>query len=335
MQDSLTPDETDLKLVHALQAAPRATWHEVGRSLGIDPVTAARRWQALVDAGSARVTAYPEVRRWAEDHCNAFIELDLEPTARAHAVEVLSRVPQVASISVISSGRDLFLTLLTPDLATLSHVVLDRLHGLPGLRRTRTHTVTTVYGEGSHWRLGALEPGRPGGRSRPRGSRPVWKPHHREVLRALDDGRRPAAGIAARTGRSGSTVRRWLNEMVGGGLLSLRCEVAQPVTGWPIAATFWARVPPDELDRTATALTELPEVRLCAAVTGADNLVLTLWLRSLGDIQRLEAELARRLPALTLTDRAVTLRAVKRMGCLLDERGRITDVVPIDPWATG
>jgi DNA-binding Lrp family transcriptional regulator len=162
----------------------------------------------------------------------------------------------------------------------------------------------------------------------------VWKPHHREVLRALDDGRRPAAEIAARTGRSGSTVRRWLGEMVDGRLLSLRCEVAQPITGWPISATFWARVPPDELDRTATALTELPEVRLCAAVTGADNLVMTLWLRSLGDVQRLEAELARRLPALTLTDRAVTLRAVKRMGCLVDETGRITEVVPVDPWAT-
>jgi DNA-binding Lrp family transcriptional regulator len=334
VQDSLTPDETDLKLVHALQTAPRATWHEVGRSLGIDPVTAARRWQGLADAGLARVTAYPEVRLWAQDHCNAFIEIDVEPTARPHAVEVLSRIPQIASISIISSGRDLYLTVLTPDLATLSHVVLHRLHALPGLRRTRTHTVTTVYGEGNHWRLGALEPRRRVPPGRPTGSRPVWKPHHREVLRALDDGRRPAAEIAARTGKSASTVRRWLGEMVDGRLLSLRCEVAQPITGWPIAATFWARVPPDELDRTAAALTELPEVRLCAAVTGADNLVMTLWLRSLGDVQRLEAELARRLPALTLTDRAVTLRAVKRMGCLLDEAGRITDVVPIDPWAT-
>ncbi len=199
--------------------------------------------------GIARVTAYPEVRLWAEDHCNAFIEIDLEPTARPHAVEVLSRIPQVVSISVISSGRDLFLTVLVPDLATLSHVVLHRLHGLPGLRRTRTHTVTTVYGEGNHWRLGALDP-RQRARAvppcRPTASGVVWKPHHREVLRALDDGRRPAAGIAARTGNSGSTVRRWLNEMVAGRLLSLRCEVAQPITGWPIAVTFWARVPPDE-----------------------------------------------------------------------------------------
>jgi DNA-binding Lrp family transcriptional regulator len=334
--ETLIPDETDLKLVHALQAAPRATWHDIGRSLDIDPVTAARRWQGLVDAGVARVTAYPEVRLWAQDHCNAFIELDLEPTARAHAVEVLSHVPQIVSISIISSGRDLFLTVLTPDLTTLSRVVLQQLQQLPGLRGTRTHAVTTVYGEGNHWRLGALEPRRRTqlAQKTPPNNRVVWKDHHRDVLLALDDGRRPAAEIATHTARSGSTVRRWLNEMIDGGLLSLRCEVAQPITGWPIAATFWARVSPDELDRTATLLTELPEVRLCAAVTGTDNLVMTLWLRSLADIQRLETELARRLPALTLTDRAVTLRAIKRMGCLLDDNGRITDVVPIDPWAS-
>ncbi|HET6704881.1 Lrp/AsnC family transcriptional regulator [Amycolatopsis sp.] len=334
MPDVLMPAEMDLKLVHALQAAPRATWQEIGRSLGVDPGTAARRWQGLVEAGSARVTAYPEVRLWAQDHCNAFIELDLRPTARAHAVEVLSRVPQIASISIVSSGRDLFLTVLTPDLATLSRLVLEKLQQLPGLRGTRTHAVTTVYGEGNHWRLDALSPQQRVPGPPKAGNRPVWNDGYREVLRALGDGRSPAADIAARTASSGSTVRRRLTEMIGGGLLSLRCEVAQPITGWPVAATFWARVPPNELHRTATALTELPEVRLCAATTGADNLVMTLWLRSLGDVQRLEAELAGKLPALTLTDRAVTLHAAKRMGCLLDAAGRITDVVPIDPWAS-
>ncbi|ONI81453.1 AsnC family transcriptional regulator [Actinosynnema sp. ALI-1.44] len=314
-----------------------AACQRVGQRLDTVPaVTAARRWQGLVDAGFARVTAYPEVRSWARDHCNAFIELDIEPTARAHAVQVLSKVPQIVSISIISSGRDLFLTVLAPDLATLSRIVLQQFQHLPGLRRTRTHAITTVYGEGNHWRLGALEPHRSAHRAhQPPGTPVVWKDRHREVLRALGDGRRPAAEIAAATGRSGATVRRWLNEMTTGGLLALRCEVAQPITGWPIAATFWARVPPDELDRTAALLTELPEVRLCAAVTGSDNLVMTLWLRSLSDIQRLEAELAERLPGVALTDRAVTLHAAKRMGCLLDDNGRITGVVAIDPWAPG
>ena len=97
-------------------------------------------------------------------------------------------------------------------------------------------------------------------------------------------------------------------------------------------ATFSARVPPEELERTARSLITLSEIRVCTAVTGADNLMMSVWLRSLGDTQRLEQRLARHLPALELTDRAITLRTEKRIGTLLDEAGRRTGAVPIDPW---
>ncbi|CCH33279.1 Lrp/AsnC family transcriptional regulator [Actinosynnema sp. NPDC047251] len=334
MQDSLIPDETDLKIIHAVQADPRAAWRDVGTLLKIDPATAARRWQALRDARLVQVTAYPTVATWAQDHCNAFIELDIEPAARGRAVRELAQVPQIVAISVISSGRDLFLTVLTSDLEALSDLVLRRLHGLAGVRGTRTCTATTVYGEGADWRFGSLaaqSPPRPPRAPARNGA--VWKPRYRELLRELADGRRTAADIAKGTGQNPATVRRWFNELVDANLISFRCEVARHITGRPIAATFWARVPPDLLDRTGAALSTLPEVRLCAAVTGSDNLVMTLWLRSLGDIQRFEVQLARKLPHLTLTDRAVTLHQAKRMGCLLDDTGRITGVVPIDPWA--
>ncbi|WP_241196675.1 AsnC family protein, partial [Streptomyces sp. ADI95-17] len=39
--------ELDLALVDALQAAPRAPWSRIGRALGVDATTAARRWERL------------------------------------------------------------------------------------------------------------------------------------------------------------------------------------------------------------------------------------------------------------------------------------------------
>ena len=36
---------------------------------------------------------------------------------------------------------------------------------------------------------------------------------------------------------------------------------------------------------------------------------------------------------LTLTERAITLRAGKRMGHVLDDEGRSTGIVPVDPWS--
>ncbi|GHK05687.1 hypothetical protein SY2F82_74840 [Streptomyces sp. Y2F8-2] len=72
------------------------------------------------------------------------------------------------------------------------------------------------------------------------------------------------------------------------------------------------------------------------AGTRADGVVsgtVIVWLRSLGDSQRLETKLAERIPTLTLVERAIVLSTTKRMGRLLDGRGRGTDAVPIHPWA--
>lgn len=336
MQDSFILDETDRALVNVLQLAPRASWTVVGQVLGTNPATANRRWQRIAGEGLARVIAYPQPSAWAHQRCMAFVEVDCEPVTRQQVVEALARVPQVASISVPSSGRDLFLTVFTVDLAALSDFVLGQLNRLQ-VRRTRTHMVTRLFSQGNKWTLDTLDRARRAHlvRSAPRheANGHAVPAADRAFLLALDDGRRTFAEIAERTSTSVATARRRLGRMIREETVSFRCETAQPITGWPVAASFWARVPPDELDRIARTLVSLREIRMCAAVTGSDNLVITLWLRSLADSQRFEAELARQLPAVVLTDRTITLHAVKRMGCLLDEAGRSTCVIPVDPWA--
>src|SRR5438874_12452340 len=109
MQDSFNLDEADLSLIHVLQIAPRATCTEIGKVLGMNPVTAARRWERIRADGLAWVTAYPKLSVWAERNCLAFLEVDCEPSTRHHVVDALMRVPQAASVSQVGSGRDLFL----------------------------------------------------------------------------------------------------------------------------------------------------------------------------------------------------------------------------------
>ncbi|MCK7626591.1 Lrp/AsnC ligand binding domain-containing protein [Streptomyces sp. RS10V-4] len=80
-------------------------------------------------------------------------------------------------------------------------------------------------------------------------------------------------------------------------------------------------------------LLTLPEVRLCASVTGPQNLLFTVWLRTVADVQRLAAQLGERLPQLVLRDRSVGLRQTKPRGRLPDVGGRMAGVVPVDPGA--
>jgi DNA-binding Lrp family transcriptional regulator len=337
MQDSPALDETDLAIVHALQISPQASWTLVGSVLEISPVTASRRWERLVEAGLAWVSCIPGPALWSE-HVVAFVELRCEAAAVASVVGTLACDPRVASIEVVASEYDLVLTMFVADLSRLSGFVLDEVGHLPGVVAVRTHLGTGVYAQGAGWRLDALDPDQqaqiqqsvPG----PLASAPTPREHDRELLLAcIGNGRRSAVELAELLGSSPTTVRRRLDRLVRGGLASFRCEVANRIAGWPISATFWANVPPEALTETARAIATLAQVRLCAAVTGGkSNMVVTVWLRSLGDSQRLEHLLSSRVPGLTIHDRAIALRIPKRVGWMLDEAGRAQSVVPIDPW---
>lgn len=143
------------------------------------------------------------------------------------------------------------------------------------------------------------------------------------------DGRRSAVNLATEIGVSAPTVRRRLDRLIGEQLLSLRCEVAHVLNGWHVTATLWARSPGAAVNNFGRALADQPEVRVCCAITGESNLVVTAWLHGIADLHVFERRLAAQFPALEVTGREVTLHTPKRLGMLLDSQGRRTGMVPI------
>ncbi|TDD80549.1 Lrp/AsnC family transcriptional regulator [Saccharopolyspora karakumensis] len=336
MQDSSSLDELDLALVNAVQIAPRASWQVIGSVVGVDASTVARRWGRITEQGLVWVTAHARI---AEP--SAFVlgcvEVRCRPDERDRLAVLLARMPQVVSVHQVGSGRDLLVLLNSRSLPALSRFVLDELSHQPGVRRTSVHAATAIFGEGEHWRLNALSPAQRAELARhalPRGRQGVLTEQDRDLMVALSvDARRSVAELAAVTGASVSTARRRVARLVDQGLVSIRCEVAQSLTGWPVSAIFWANVPAGQLAEVGRALAKVPEVRFCAAVTGEHNLVMIVWLRSPEDCQHVEERLAADFPSLSLAERAITLRQPKRQSRLLDDWGRCTEVVPTDPWA--
>ncbi|WP_269676096.1 Lrp/AsnC family transcriptional regulator [Kitasatospora mediocidica] len=336
----VTVDELDLALVNAMQLRPRAPWSLLGQTLGISPVTAARRWRRLSEAGIAWVTAYglphPDDRG-----CIGYLDLDCAPGRLREIADELAEDPHVMSIEQLSQGCDLVVTAAFTDLAAVSRYIAERLGRLPGVDAVRVHLATAFYAEGIRWRLDSLDPAQrvelhddhPAGNGSPPAVRAEVRAEDRELLIRLGvDGRLDQAELAAATGLSPSTLRRRLDRLAGSDAIRFRCEIAARDAGRPVLATFRADLPPDRLDEVGPQLARLPEVRLCVSVTGAHNLLLSVWLRSLADVQRLEAALARRFPDLRVAERRVSLRTVKRMGRILDADGRALRAVPMDIW---
>ncbi|WP_280671925.1 Lrp/AsnC family transcriptional regulator [Kitasatospora sp. MAP12-44] len=147
------------------------------------------------------------------------------------------------------------------------------------------------------------------------------------------DGRASYQALATVLDTSAATVKRRIDRLGRLGLITFRCDFARPLGGWPVAVTFWARVPPADLPEVGHALVRYPETRNCAAVSGPYNLIVEASLHSLADVLRFETQLASTHPSLDIVDRAVMLRQDKLLGHLLDPYGRSLGVVPADLWS--
>ncbi|WP_181860793.1 Lrp/AsnC family transcriptional regulator [Streptomyces diacarni] len=339
MRETVVASELDLALVHALQLRPRASWAELAPPLGVTPGTLARRWERLTGAGLAWVYAAPG-REFSRTRCSAFVLVRCRPGARGRLAERLAGLREVVTVELTASGSAaLLLDVLAPDLPSLTALVLERLERLPGVTGVDTLLTTSLPLEASRWRLRSLDAGQLAalGRAGARPRDPVSSVGLDDVDHALldvlvRDGRAGFAALAEHTGASPATVRRRLRRLTESGVIVFRCDMADELTGLPVPVTFLGRAPARDVNAVHRTLAALAECRLVAAVTGRDNILVTLWLPGVGDIQRRETALCARLPSLTVTDRIVGLRTVKRMGHLLDQQGRRTGTRSIRPW---
>ncbi|WP_218003298.1 Lrp/AsnC family transcriptional regulator [Nocardia concava] len=338
MQDDVRLlSEEDLALIHALQLRPRAAWTELGRVLGVDPVTVARRWQRLHDRGEAWVSVSPGPAVF-DLLCAAYVDIDCAAGRTDAVVATLAAHPHMLTLERAGGSNRILATVATGDFDQMSRYTLDVLPAVPHIAAVRTQIVTHWFAEGGSWRIDALAPGQreqlrtpPARAAEERGRRIT--PLDRAMIAALArDGRAAHSTLAAALDTSASTVKRRIDELSRLGLLGFRCDFARPLGGWPVAVTFWATAPTAALPDIGYDLIRLPQTRNCAAVSGTHNLVLQAGLHSVAEVTRFENQVATSHPGLTITERTITLRHEKLLGRILDHHGRSRAVVPPDVW---
>lgn len=330
-------DSIDASIVHLLQIAPLARWADVGAVLDIAPSTAARRWERLRKEGCAWTTVYPA------NALMALVEIDTIPTAIDSVAQALTQVPGIVTIERMAGDRDVLCTMMADSVGGLSDVLQARVSSHPDLRSSRAQIVTRLYLHGAEWKLRAVSARREedfvarAGHDtrRAEGTAPLeWSELDRNILVALsDDARIPLASLAERVGASVSTARRRLRDLIRTRRMAVRTEIARGTTDWPVSVTLWAYVDAHRLQETASIIRTIPEARMCASVTGQNNLVFQMWLRSTDDVPRVEAVLSKSIPSLRIVDRAIALKQFKLMGRTIDATGHaIAAAVPIEPW---
>jgi DNA-binding Lrp family transcriptional regulator len=330
-----------LQLLDALQVAPRAPWTAIARAVGITPVTAAKRWDRLHEAGIAWVTGAPAMAvRHAQ--CLAYVEITCHPEHRLEVARAIAQHSMAVTVELTTGSADILATVAAADLPTMSHYLLEHLDRVEYVRSTRARFATRLYGEGSRWRIGELPPATVDtlqqvvaeqiGSGQPELRVEMSDSVKAMMIQLSQDGRTPIAELAERSGLSQTGARRRLAQLRRSRMVVLRADVSRRAVGWPVQVYLWAHTPVESLNETAHALSRLRESRLTATVTAGPNLALCAWLRTVEEVHRLELSIAARLPHVEIIDRLLVLRTIKRMGRLIDESGRAAGVVPINVW---
>ncbi|MGH1549645.1 Lrp/AsnC family transcriptional regulator [Leifsonia poae] len=323
MQDSALTD-LDQRLIHAVQIAPRAPWSALAPIVGADPVTLARRWNRLTEEGLVYVTGYGAT----PTSLLSLIEFECIPGETLNVATALAADREAFTIDLTAGGRDIVVSLITDGPGALSSWTLERIRTIAGVRSMRTHLVSQPIADARNWRLRALSRSEiaavESADRRPGVPLPRLTPEQLASLteQLAIDGRTPIADIAERAGIAPRKVRDAITALRSSGRLVIRVDIARAQTPWPVYAWYFLRVPASMVAAVGPQLGRMEEVRLVVTTVGEYNVIMAVWLRTLQDVNRLEAVIEERLPGVSIADRSVVLRTVKHLGHFLDERGQ-------------
>ncbi|MBO1333588.1 Lrp/AsnC family transcriptional regulator [Streptomyces sp. VRA16 Mangrove soil] len=336
--------EADLTLIHALQLAPRAGWAQLAAALGPSADTLARRWARLTAQGRAWSGMLPgALTAGSPAVSTAWIRVECAAGTVPDTAAALVEDPGTLTVQHVTGAADLVVYVALPDAAALDHYVVERLHKLPGVRATRTHVITALYGPAAPPRLNQLTPQqlREVRALNTRGSRAVRPAplmaapdavDQRLLLALAEDGRASVAALAKRIGAGESTARRRLSRLESTAAVLFRTEVAPRHSGRPVWCLICADVPPDQLTPVAAAVSRLRDTRTVATVTGPHNLFVCAWLGRIEELPEYTLGLARKAPGLRIADTMVALRVHKLGAHVLGPDGNRERLVPPDIW---
>ena len=100
-----------------------------------------------------------------------------------------------------------------------------------------------------------------------------------------DDARLRTSELARRVGLSAPAIAERVRRLEDTGVVSYRAEISPRALGYPVCALVRVSPRSGSLHQIPQLAREIPQVTECSRVTGEDCFVLTLYLRSMDDLE--------------------------------------------------
>ncbi|GAA4671166.1 Lrp/AsnC family transcriptional regulator [Amycolatopsis dongchuanensis] len=325
---SLHPD--DVRIIRALQIAPRASFAAIASALGLTESAVNRRYRRLRADGVIRVVGI--MIPGALGQSEWLVRLRCRPGSGVAIAEALAKREDVSWVALVAAGSEI-------TCAVRSRTPEQR-DDLLGHQLPRTAAVLDINaaamlrqflgGRGHYWAAlqGTLTPEQEaalGSEGGPFTESPVvardpvpLTTEDEKLLAALaEDGRAGLVDLAAAADLTPGRASRRLQTLLAHGVVHIDVEIVAAALGYRAGANLWLRVHPSAVKSVGRTLAELPEIGFAAAVTGPYNLHAVAYCRDLDELFEFTSDRIGSLPGLQSMEVSPLLRHVKQAGTLL------------------
>ena len=130
-------DELGRKIIQQLQKDGRAKNSDIARRLGVSEGTVRRRIKSLLDSGTLRVVAIPNLEKMGYETL-AIIGIQVDPEKVSQVAEQVSLFAEVRTVSVTTGAFDIFVWVAVQSTDRLGKFIREKMGNVAGIRRTET-----------------------------------------------------------------------------------------------------------------------------------------------------------------------------------------------------
>jgi len=144
-------DDVDRAILDCLQEDARMQGSEIARRLGyMTPRAVRNRLGKLIDEGFIAITAgaVPAKLGFA---ISADIAIDVEPGKTQLVADHLVALDEVFYVALTTGDTDISASVLVVSMGDLQAFINDKLHSIPGVRKTRTYVLTKALKQSCDW----------------------------------------------------------------------------------------------------------------------------------------------------------------------------------------
>ncbi|MGW5722671.1 Lrp/AsnC family transcriptional regulator [Amycolatopsis sp. NPDC003865] len=319
-----------MRLIRALQVAPRASFASIAAVLGVTEAAVARRYRRLRADGVVRVAGI--VDPGALGQSKWMLRLRCRPGAVEAIADGLAKREDVSWVALCAGGSE-----ITCAVRSRSREARD---DLLGRRLPRTAAVLDIHaaamlrqfvgGRGHYWvalrgTLTEEQEAALGGGDAPFTESPVvardavrlTAEDERMLAVLAEDGRAALVDLAEAADLTPGRVSRRLRTLVDRGVVHIDVELAATALGYHAGANLWLRVHPSAVKSVGRALAREPEIAFAAAVSGPHNLHAVAHCRDLDELFEFTSDRIGALAGVQSMEVSPLLRHVKQAGTRL------------------